>query len=309
MPVITQLASLLGRTAEVKPKLSLAPDALVKLIVARDKIPDPPRVNPKGYIHVSSLIRGVCSRMLSLQHRFNNFPPEYVNGATRVMWQMGREVERHVRAQLIAALPPLQVYGQWKCVCGKRTREGTAQDSHRCSRCGSFASIYVELDLEDDEYYVTGHPDFVLILDGLMYPVEIKSLGNSPSANSRKEGFDTIKGPFVNHELQVSSYHKMLQPIANRIGIPLGRVAIILYVSKDFNGFKSPYPYKEYHIDPFARKELIFQLFRDGRAAYHGAKTMLPPRLNACSSAGTKCALGCLMVKECFALPSTKPVQ
>lgn len=168
---------------------------------------------------------------------------------------------------------------------------------------------YYELDLEDENYYVTGHPDLILIFNARLYPVEIKSLGNSKSANAKGEGFDTITKPFVNHALQVSSYHRMLTPLSKRLGLPLGESALILYASKDFNGFKSPYPYKEYHLTPYDYKQFIQQMFVEARAAYMGVHNTLPPRLNACSSAGTKCALGCPLAHHCFALPSTAAIK
>lgn len=309
MPVVTHLAALLGRRLDDRTKAALAPDALVKLIVSRDRLPDPPRIHPKGYIHVSSLVRGDCPRAMSLQRRFNAFSATNVNGATRIMWKLGRAAEVHVRTQLIASLPASQVFGQWKCPCGKREREGLGSDDNKCNRCGFPATEYVELDLADDTNYVTGHPDFILILDGQFFPVEIKSLGNSKSANERKEGFDSIVKPFTNHVLQVSCYHKMLDPVAKRLGMPMGASALILYVSKDFNGFKSPFPYKEYHVNPFAHKPIIQAMFKDARASYLGVNGTPPPRLNACSSAGTKCALACNMAVRCFALPSDPSIQ
>lgn len=306
-PVLTQLASLLGRSIESKSPVSLGENTLVHLIVKQDKVPEPPRIHPKRYMHVSALVKGACPRSLSLERRFNKFQSTTVTGAMRIVWEIGRKVEQHVRSQLVASVPARQIYGQWKCPCGSRTREGMALDDNACKRCGLPASQYVELDLEDDNYYVTGHPDLVLILDGAIYPAEIKSLGNSKSANDRNEGFNTIYKPFVDHVLQVSCYHKMLVPLSKRLGLPLGKTCIILYASKDFDGFRAPYPYKEFHINPFDFKEDVQRMFNEAREAYNGIQGILPPRLHACSSAGTKCALRCPNVHECFALPSGPP--
>lgn len=317
MPVITRLASLLGKPIRDRNTgaIQLADDALIRLIVKQDKKPDPPRTNPKGYIHVSSIIRGECPRAISLRKLNKIVYDERATGAVRIMWELGRAAEKHVRAQLIATLPPLQVYGQWKCPCHTterpgRTREGFAEDKGKCVRCGHSAMIYVELDLECDSYFVTGHPDFVLILDGCIYPVEIKSITNSANANKNKEGFNTLEKPMVNHILQVACYHRMLAPLAKKLGIPLGQKAIVLYVGKDFDGFRTPYPYKQFNVSPFAHKLAIQEIFNDAKAAYLGytaSPTVLPPRLDLCPHPGSKCAGGCDMVHQCFAkskLPS-----
>lgn len=311
MPVVTRLASLLGKPVRDKRgAIKLDDDAIVKLIVKADKKPDPPRNNPKGYIHVSSLIRGECPRALALRKLNGVFYDELATGATRIMWELGRAAEKHVRAQLIASLPPLQVYGQWQCPCHNpkaerygRTREGFAEDTGRCVRCGHPAMIYVELDLECDSYFVTGHPDFILILDGCIYPVEIKSITNSANANKNKEGFNTIEKAMVNHVLQVSCYHRMLTPLSKKLGIPLGQKAIVLYVGKDFDGFRTPYPYKQFNINPFEHKLTIQEIFNDARMTYLATRGggAMPPRLDLCPTPGSKCAAGCDMVHQCFA--------
>lgn len=302
MPVITQLAALLRAGKVPSPHVNkLTPDTLVKLIVSRDRIPDPARNHPKGYIHVSGLIRGDCPRFLSLQKRLNHYPDNRVNGATRIMWKLGRAAEQHVRDQLIAALPSEQVWGNWRCHCGKRRREGHSYDKDTCIICGHRADIYEELDLENDTYFVTGHPDFIVFIDGKIYPIEIKSLTNSKSANAKGEGFDSINGPFVNHVLQVSCYHRMLMPLSRRLGLPLAEQALVLYVSKDFNGFQVPYPYKEFHVNPYEYKPQIQTMFEEAKSAYLGAKGMLPQRLTTCANASTKCASKCSLVHPCFA--------
>lgn len=302
MPVVTQLASLLGKPVRSKGgALSLSANALVNLIVREDKKPDPPRIHPKGFIHVSSLIYGECPRAIALRYAHNAFQDERASGGKRVMWAIGRGAEKHVREQLIRSLPSHQVYGNWQCPCKFRKREGHSYDPIKCVRCGQPATEYVELDLESSAYFVTGHPDFILLLDGCIYPVEIKSINNSANANKKKQGFNTLEKPMVNHILQVSCYHRMLQPLAKKLGVPLGQQAIILYVCKDFDEFHHPYPYKQYNINPFEHKGTIQELFEDGKAAYLGSRGMLPPRLDVCTHSGAKCASACDMVHQCFA--------
>lgn len=319
MPVIRRLSAILGKGVPEKDRqrIALKSNTITKLIVEADKVPDPPRVSESGYIHVSSLIRGECPRFLALQKKHKHYKNEFANGATRLMWEIGRAVERHIRAQLIATLPPEQVYGCWKCPCYRekgnhknpskprgRFREGFAKDSGSCSFCGQPAMIYVEVDLTSELYRVCGHPDLILVFDGLLYILEIKSLTNSKSANDKKEGFDTLEKPFVTHVLQSASYNRMAVPLARRLGIPLAKEVIILYASKDFNGFKSPYPYKEFHVNPFPYKNVIQSLFADAKTAYEGAEGVLPPRLDACTSASSKTACNCPLVHSCFKLTS-----
>jgi hypothetical protein len=308
MPVVRKLAGLLGKRQPDKAPLILKPDAITKVIVNQDRKPEAARVNRLGYNHVSSLIRGDCPRALVIQRIFNLTFDNFVNGATRIMWEIGRAVEKHIRKQIIAALPPEQVYGCWKCPCHTDDkpgllREGIAVSDDRCVKCGHPADIYVEVDLVDHTHKVIGHADTILILGGTLYPMEIKSLTNSGNANKTGDGFDTLTSPFVDHKLQVSSYHKMLVPVARRLGLNLGNEAVILYASKDFNGFKSPYPYKEFHISPLEHKPTIDVLFKESKDVFDSAKArVLPSRLTTCSNANTKVACKCPFVHYCFAV-------
>jgi hypothetical protein len=135
--------------------------------------------------------------------------------------------------------------------------------------------------------------------------VEIKSITNSANANKKKEGFNTLEKPMVNHVLQVSCYHRMLAPLAKKLGVPLGQKAVVLYVCKDFDEFHHPYPYKQYNVNPFEHRQTIQELFEDARMTYKGARGTLPPRLDICTSPGSACASGCDMVHYCFAKQKT----
>jgi hypothetical protein len=162
------------------------------------------------------------------------------------------------------------------------------------------ADIYKEVDLTSEEYKVSGHPDFYLVVGGKLYPMEIKSMGNSASANSRGQGFDTLEKAQADHCLQVSSYHRMSVQTAKDIGVDLAPTCILTYVSKDFNERKAPFPYKEYHVNPFTYKPQVTAIFDEGKAIHAGVSGVLPPRLGVCTKPTDKTPSKCSTCVACF---------
>ncbi len=94
------------------------PDNYLKTILdAQDGVAEVRRVGTGDgqyghYTHVSSLI-GACSRMHALAAMDDRTIRETVTGGHRVMWAIGRHVEKHIRQQYL-----LSTNRRWRSVAG-----------------------------------------------------------------------------------------------------------------------------------------------------------------------------------------------
>lgn len=294
---VTRLKELLTSTR--KPGFTGA--GLVKLISRQDNRPERERIGGE-FTHVSALINDVCPRKAALARLYPIVSYNPVSGAHRVMWEIGRAVEKHVRKQLIEGLNYQNVYGMWHCSCKKVRYEGWHKPSKICGTCGTPSNIYEELTLKCKEYGMSGNPDLIMTLDDMIGFVEIKSITNSKSANERKEGFATLVEAQANHCLQVSSYKRLGLSLSSRLRMPLHEHCIVLYFAKEFD-FRLPVPYKTFEIRPEKREKTIQAMFEDGKSIMNATDQTLPPRLHACRSAKSDKAMKCAACNLCFSKP------
>lgn len=268
-----------------------------------DKI-DPAR-GDDDYIHVSQLVHDWCPREYVLRKRHGiQANGESVTGGHRVMWAVGRAVEKHVRTQFIKGVNYHGVWGVWSCNCGKKTVTGFADRTKVCSICHTPALHYNEYRLLDDSDYVSGSPDLIFVRRGKVYPVEIKSITDSESANSRGIGFTSLARPYGDHLFQVFTYwlkiERLLLPQLNKAS--MGSGVIMLYTTKDF---KYGSPYKEFH-----ERVQDYQWLIDGtiKPALRGAKRAWqagrddkkPLPAKVCPNITCPRAKGCPCAVECF---------
>lgn len=279
---------------------------LSKLVERCDNMPDEERVH-SDYIHVSSMV-GWCDRKYVLQARSKAQIPSYtarsVTGAHRIVWALGRAAEKHVRESIIRSVDFRGVFGNWKCVCEKSEHAGFYNERMTCQFCKGKLRTYHEFTLFDDDNHVCGNPDMLIVRRKRIYPVEIKSLTNSESANKMKRGFDTIIQPFGDHTFQVDAYHYMLERCFD--GGPEGQdllpgdKVMVLYVNKDF---KWGSPYKEYWmraVEP-KRKQAIRREFAKARNVFNSIHGGPLPERKLCKHSTCDLAKKCPVAQECFA--------
>jgi hypothetical protein len=262
------------------------PDNWLRAILAEgDNAPDRARMGQAGYIHVSSLI-GFCSRQHAVLRLHVDQPViRSVTGGHRVMWRLGRAAEEHVRDSIIKARRS-QVMGEWSCVCGETKHRGYMPD-RSCTRCGKRVNRYGEMAVFDTEAKIVGNPDLLLREEGLLVPVEVKSIN--------KKDWEALTAPKGDHVFQVVAYARMLKALNYR----MHQHAVIVYVCKDFV-FGAPY--KEFHVEIDAPHLVAqWEAARQAAMAAHAAveSGVLPPRV-LCTSPDSTLAKGCPCMAQCF---------
>ena len=280
---------------------------LSNLVTRCDNYPEQERVT-SDYIHVSSMVDW-CPRKFALQALGKDTMPNVVGknvtGAHRVVWALGRAAEKHVRDSIIRAVQYRGVFGNWKCLCEKTENPGFYNERMTCQWCKSKVRFYHEFTLFDDEHRVSGNPDLLLVRRKRIYPVEIKSITNSTSANAMKRGFDTLERPFGDHTFQVDCYHYMLERNFDfDDSIQAGDRCMVLYVNKEF---KWGSPYKEYWmraVEPH-RKQLVRREFAKAKSTYNAIHGHAPlPERKLCNSITCDRAKKCPVAQQCFARKS-----
>lgn len=279
-----------------------------KMVSRADNLPDRERINT-DYIHVSAMV-GWCPRKYVLQARsdIHSYTNRIATGAHRVMWELGKAAERHVRNSFIKEVNYRGVFGSWICRCYDERynrgmiHHGFYDESKTCGICRGKLNNYKEFTLFDDENHVSGNPDLLMVRRKKIFPVEIKSLTNSTSANASKRGFDTIVQPFGDHMFQVDSYHYMLERCFDEdFGLLAGDRVVVFYVNKEF---KYGSPYKEYWrkaVEP-QRKALVRREFSTAKKVWNAIHDKGPvPERKLCPNCHCDRAKQCPVVQECFA--------
>jgi hypothetical protein len=212
-------------------------------------------------------------------------PPLWDNSL--ITFAIGNSVQAYVTKKL-AITSASSLYGTWKCVCGHSSFVGTykkAKDEDDCNVCGKPLDQYHELVLLNEDLKLSGSVDITLLIDGLFYLNEIKSI--------KREAWEELKRPQPLHLLQVVFYWWM----ARELGMPLYREVSILYINKSF-AFSSPY--KEFQLRPEDHLHRLTDYIEDARAltvSRQGGK--LPIR--TCPEPGSSIAKKCNMRDVCFA--------
>ena len=215
--------------------------------------------------------------------------------AHRLLWKIGRAVEKHIRDTIIDAVDFQGVLGGWQCACEATSYVGEHTEQ-ACPKCQKRCDTYCEISLMDDAAKVAGHPDMLLVVERHVHVMEIKSIN--------KKDFDALEGPLPDHVFQAGSYVKMLKETVDGLPHPVSDTAIFVYGCKDFS-FKGQ-PYKEYHVaiskNPISKA--IKQAWAEAHATHVFKSTQtkgLPPRWAACHCKDTATAKGCPCVVNCFA--------
>lgn len=281
-------AKVSARTPTVCSNKPLPDNYVVTLLNAVDRTPRRTRRIEDGYIHVSSLI-GFCPRQRVLVAGQDIAHAESVTGGHRIMWEIGRAVERHIRAQFISG-DLSSVYGKWSCICGMTSRVGMYNDNIMCTRCNTKADTYHEVTLFDHDTRISGNPDLIFLYDNAKVVLEIKSMN--------KRDYDDLKAPLGDHVFQASFYNYLLRKNGHRVH----RVVVIVYCTKDF---KFGSPYKEFHVDT-ETQQVTFAISRSldmARQVKDHAEAGTIPRNTMCSSPTSTKAKSCPVVARCFSAP------
>ena len=285
-----------GFTDEMQPFLSAK--LLTNLLDAADQESEVARLTGlDSYIHVSSLI-GMCPRQATLARIYSTGQRAYrsTSGYDRIVWAIGRSVERHIRDTLITKFGQTNVFGGWTCPGKHEIIWGTfPSNAPLCPQCRLQRNVYVEADLKDDELGITGHPDLIVIINGWMVVVEIKSMTSVD--------WNKLTAPKGDHVFQAGSYRHLLA----RKGFRVHRNVIVIVATKDYSFKRSVSPYKEFHMDvTVTQMQTMFdRAFEQAAMVKSAALAQVPPPRDpsVCSGIGSTTANACPHAHICFSLP------
>lgn len=260
---------------------------ITRALEAQDETPERMRFGTsKDWVHASSL-KDICPRQFALARQMDMPLYEAVRGPQRVMWELGRAVERHIRAQLIRGRARRGFYGRWRCLCKASEVRGFYASGTQCQHCNQPLDQYHELTLFDAEHKVSGNPDLIFEFDTVLVPLEIKSI-------SAKQ-WDELAEPKADHVLQVALYHHLLRVE----GLRAHDQGVVVYCVKDY---KFGSVYKEFHVDfssERVRRMVATALAEAATLRQHEDAGTLPPRV-LCQTAQMTRAKRCPLVGQCF---------
>lgn len=285
--LIDRLCNGVQRPQDEPAPLVLAPDFLRQTLDQQDRVPERTRTSIPGYMHVSSLTNMICPRQYAILIREDRPVFRSVTGGHRVMWNIGRSVETHIRTQYLRGTRRAGVFGKWACPCGDTVRQGFFAKDHRCPNCNKIASVYGEFTLFDHDAKIVGNPDMLVEVQKRFVVVEIKSMTSKQ--------WEDLKNPLGDHIFQAGMYRHMLA----LNGYQAHTHVAFLYCTKDF---KWGSPYKEFHVDVTTPERVrLFENARDyaRMLAGHAAAGTLPPR-ERCQTTTSKEAQTCPVLASCF---------
>ena len=251
------------------------------------------------YVHVSSMI-GWCPRQVALLMKRSQSVPMSVRSEMRLLWAIGRAVEKHIRDGIIEHIGRDKAFGNWTCQCGATSFVGFGKFlPSYCRKCSGSVTCYTEYQVKSDDYRVRGSIDLLVAPHGELVPVEIKSITNSPSANSKKVGFDSLKQALGDHQHQAGIYGYLLrhEKVAEEYGVKPSDSFVVLYGSKDYRFGK---PYKEFHVPIAAREKPAVTDLKLAKQAWRASKNLSPLPMRVCSTIECTRAKECPVALECF---------
>lgn len=238
------------------------------------------------YIHASYFIgQPKCSRMFFLLRKMQDmgvYFPDRVLGNMRMIWTLGRGVERHIRDSLLADEGIREAaYGVWVCKCGTTRVEGHAPANPRpCPRCRRKPTTYNELTLFDKKRKIAGNPDFALRQNGKYTVVEVKSI--KMETTTAGVGFKELTAPAPDHAVQGTHYRELFR----ERGLPVHSKPLIIYAAKDFvvkGGWYKPFlPSDELQRQANADVKAHRAVAKD--YAEHIEVDTLPPMIAECAA-------------------------
>lgn len=171
------------------------------------------------------------------------------------------------------------LWGDWSCGCGAEYSR-----SHRPAKCDSCgradAMTYVELELENKEHGITGHPDGVIKRHGISKVMELKTA----SGKYYEYIVNFVRNAIDQHRDQVNMYMWML-------GIRKGSIIYFNKSESDWVEFKQEY--SQIRVDRQVEK------VKEIRAGLRTRK--IPPR-TVCEKEDCARAKSCPVRKLCFEL-------
>jgi hypothetical protein len=251
-------------------------------------------------IHVSDVINSsdnykFCARNTFLGNKFRSKSVvKSVNLATAIVLDLGEWLHNYVRDNFINNSDYKDyVWGDWVCQdCGDVKKEcHTTQYNALCDKCGSSKPrTYKEIDLFVNALRLSGHPDFLIKYEGVLYLYEIKTL------NKASLPWEELLNPIPEHKLQATIYWHMLK-IA---GFTVSDKIRFVYLNRDINRnmFTRVELIKEFEVEP-TDWSLAKIAFARAKQAVTAIKTdIIPPKI--CSSSSCARALNCNNTTKCF---------
>lgn len=245
------------------------------------------------HLHVSDVI-GKCLRQIALSRDVGLRPSvRDLRDSEAITFRMGSALHDMVRDRF-AENAKSTIYGRWRCPCAHTTTDArtleTVGKKHTCTKCGHVPFIYVEVEIEDDEYGLTGSPDLLLLLPEVsaLHVVEIKSISG--------KGFTELSRAMPDHVIQCLFYWHLMKRARKKITDKIS----ILYVNKEYS-FKDPY--REFVIDAAAAEHRLADYIEDLKAfrSYVGGNGgPLPYR--GCPTIGSPAAKDCSVRVSCFSM-------
>lgn len=255
-------------------------------------------------LHVSDIIettgvREFCAR----EHVFLYFSKrEQSSGrlspARKLLFASGHFLHSYVLEEFLQKSPlGKYTFGIWQC----NDRDNEASEhievediydnviNSKCT-CGRKLNVYNEIEVSIP--YLVGHPDLVLLVEGVYYIWEFKSYDR---ADLR---FDDLTSALGAHRTQVSCYYKLLLVRAVKEGRKVSKRLVITYIDRSNSKLFGGQPYKSFSTEPLADKYL------DGikNCVSHFQKgvedKVLPDRV--CASITCRRARECPVAVECF---------
>ena len=176
-------------------------EASDRLLATKKEIPIP----DKNTIYRVSGLSRLCPRQEIIRHIYKIEHFETINSTLQKVFDFGNAFHSVVQNNWFGKFGWL--FGDWRCCnCGTIYKNQIKPD-HVCNKCGHNDTYqYVELSLKDEENFLTGHPDGILIVDGFEYVMELKS-SNSKMFQYIK---NVLRRPLDAHIQQINMYMFML---------------------------------------------------------------------------------------------------
>jgi hypothetical protein len=266
----------------------LSENVILDALRKHDNIPQLTRtpIGADAYIHSSSL-DNFCARRAAIFDKNNSTPREYVQGAMKIVWKMGRAVEEHIREALISSLGKKNFHGQWECKCGKTKHIGLWADKD-CQVCGTKTNNYKELTIYNEEYKIANNPDLVAVSkNNQKIIIEIKSMN--------KEDFDELEAPLSSHVRQANRYVRFSRMNGS---VTSGKVTIV-YARKDYK-YSGVYKPFVVDVDTVALETAFLEELDQAKKLREYFKTSELPEREFCVSAMSPMAKKCLACNDCF---------
>ena len=269
---------------------------LVSKVLEQDRIPETVR-GGRGMLHATSLL-DMCPRYYHLKILIDKKRYSTPRSDDRIVWAIGRAVEKHIREQYINSVSAQGVIGDWGCLCGKTRYKGAIADitTYKCYKCDHTIKHYGELTLMDEDASLAGNPDLLYTRpdNKKVRVVEIKSMN--------KKRYDALKSPVANHVWQALIYRRLLA----KNGYSPDDYVSIVYGCKDYS-FKG-LPYREFTIkcdeshekvlDTMWEQAVKLKLFTE--KVESGDSPELPERHKLCDSMFASKASHCDECTACF---------